>query len=68
MGIQLTAWVENIMGKGEIACYEQFLFYHNVFKSCLVLMRQNKYLWSEGLNQNSIKHKKTWDCDLIGKV
>ena len=34
------------MGKGEIACYS---FYHNVFKSCLLLMRQNEYLWSEGL-------------------
>ena len=27
MGIQLTAWVENIVGKGEIAHYEQFLLF-----------------------------------------
>ena len=25
MGIQLSDWVENIVGKGEIACYEQFI-------------------------------------------
>ena len=29
----------------------------NVFKSCLLLMRQNEYLWSKGLNQN---FRKTW--------
>ena len=27
MGIQLSAWVENIVGKGEIARYEQFLLF-----------------------------------------
>ena len=26
-----------------------FSFIHNVFKSCLSLMHQNKYLWSKGL-------------------
>ena len=40
------------MGKGEIAHYEQFLLFH-VFKSCLLLMRQNEYLGSKGL---SMKH------------
>ena len=25
-----------------------FSFSHNVFKSCLLLMRQNEYLWSKG--------------------
>ena len=27
MGIQLSDWVENIVGKGEIARYEQFLIF-----------------------------------------
>ena len=27
-----------------------FSFSNNVFKSCLLLMRQNEYLWSKGLN------------------
>ena len=26
-----------------------FSFSHNVFKSCLLLIRQNEYLWSKGL-------------------
>ena len=36
------------MGKEEIACCN-FFFSHNVFKSCLLLMRQNEYLWSKRL-------------------
>ena len=40
MGIQLFDLVENIVGKEEIACYEQ---------RCLLLMCQNEYLWSKGL-------------------
>ena len=26
-----------------------FSFSHNVFKSCILLMRQNEYLWIKGL-------------------
>ena len=36
------------MGKGEIACYEQFLLFPQCFQNVL-LMRENEYLWSEGL-------------------
>ena len=46
--VQLSDRVEilgNIVGKGEIAHYNQFLLSPNVFKSCLLLMRQNVYLW-----------------------
>ena len=32
MGIQLTACVENIVGKGEMACYEQFLLFPQYFQ------------------------------------
>ena len=32
MGIQLSAWVENIVGKGEIARYEQFLLFPQCFQ------------------------------------
>ena len=32
MGIQLNAWVENIVGKGEIAHYEQFLLLQQCFQ------------------------------------
>ena len=36
-----------MVGKAEIARYEQFFFSHNVFKCCLLLMRQNEYPWSK---------------------
>ena len=32
VGIQLTAWVENIVGKGEIARYGQFLLFPQCFQ------------------------------------
>ena len=32
MGIQLSACVENIVGKGEIARYEQFLLFPKCFQ------------------------------------
>ena len=49
MGIQLSDCVENIVGNGEIACYKQFLLFPQCFKSPLLLMSQNEYLWSKGL-------------------
>ena len=49
MGIQLFDKVENIVGKGEIVM-SNFSFSRNVFKSFLLLMRQNEYLWSKGLS------------------
>ena len=30
-----------------------FFFSHNVFKSCLLLMHQNQYLWRKGLTNKS---------------
>ena len=42
---------ENIVGKGEIAHYEQFLLFPQCFQKLLVvLMCQNEYLWSKLLN------------------
>ena len=37
MGIQLSARVENIVGKGEIARYEQFLLYPQCFQKQAVV-------------------------------
>ena len=54
MGIQLyDNWVQNIVVKGEIAFYEQFLLFPLGFQKLshsLLLMLQNEYLWSKGLN------------------
>ena len=42
MGIQLSDWVENIVGKKEkLLVMSNFSFSHHVFKSCLILMHQN---------------------------
>ena len=46
MGIQLSDRVENIVGKEEIARYEQFLLFPQCFQK-LLLMHQNEYLWSD---------------------
>ena len=37
MGIQLSDWVENIVGKGEIARYEQFLLFPQCFQKLSVV-------------------------------
>ena len=48
MGIQLSVWVENIVGKGEIARYEQFLLFPQCFKKQSVVDVLNEYQWSKG--------------------
>ena len=53
MGIQLPDLVENVVGKGKIARYKLLLLFQECFKSFLLLMRQNEYLLSKGLNCNS---------------
>ena len=37
MGIQLSVWVENIVGKEEIALYEQFLLFPQCFQKLPVV-------------------------------
>ena len=44
--------VENIVGKGEIACTSNFSFSHNVFKRLLSQVRQKVSLCGNGLNNN----------------
>ena len=41
---------KNIVAQGEIACFEQFLLCHNVFKSSLLQMRPNASASGKGLN------------------
>ena len=36
MGIQLSDWAENIVGKGEIAPYAQFLLFQQCFQKLSV--------------------------------
>ena len=37
MGIQLCDCVENIVGKGEIALYEQFLLFLRCFQKAVIM-------------------------------
>ena len=37
MGYNLSKWVENIVGKGEIALYEQFLLFPQCFQKLHVV-------------------------------
>ena len=36
MGIQFSAWIENTVGKGEIARYKQFLLFPQCFEKLFV--------------------------------
>ena len=45
-GMQLYDWVENIVGKGEIARYEQFLVFPQYFQS-LSVVDASKWVYVE---------------------
>ena len=43
---KFSRWIENTVGKGEIACYEQFLLYPQCFqKTCTAVMRKPRLVW-----------------------
>ena len=42
-------WVENNVGKGEIARYKQFLLFPRVFKRHVLQARKNQGLFGKGL-------------------
>ena len=44
MGIQLSDRVENIVEKGEIACYEQFLLFPQCFQKMYDVDASKEYL------------------------
>ena len=46
----LIEW-KTLREKEELLVTSNFFFSHNVFKSCLLLVRQNEYLWSKGLTE-----------------
>ena len=52
-GRKFPKWVENSVGKGEIACYKQFLLFpHSVFKRLVLQTRKNQGLFGKGLTLN----------------
>ena len=48
-GRKFSKQVENTVGKGEIAHYEQFLLSHSVFKRLVLQTRKNQGLFGKGL-------------------
>ena len=51
MGIQLSdySYLKTLWEKKKLPFTSNFSFSHNVFKSWLLLVRQNEYIWSKGL-------------------
>ena len=47
---KLSIWVENTWENGEIARYEQFSFFHGVFKRLVLETHENQSLFGKGLN------------------
>ena len=61
--------VENIVGKGEIACTSNFSFSHNVFKRLLSQRHQKVSLCWNGLNRSKpepVKIQRTIDIQCTG--
>ena len=44
--------LKTLWEKEKLLIMSSFSFFQNVFKSCLLLMRKNEYLWSKGFTQN----------------
>ena len=71
---QLSNELKTLWEKEKLLVTSNLSFSHNVFKSCLLLMRQNEYLWSKGLtpHQNIMFHLLTFltslnlDLNVIG--
>ena len=53
--IMFFKWVENTVGKGEIARYEQFSFFQSVFKRLVLQTSKIQGLSGKGLTKR--KHK-----------
>ena len=53
--------VENIVSKGEIARFEQFLLLSLFSKSCLLQRRQKASIWGKGLNPNQSISQSMWE-------
>ena len=51
-GRKISKQVENTLGKGEIACYEQFLLYPQCFLKTYHADTKNKGLFGKGLSPN----------------
>ena len=62
MGIELSDWVENILGKEEIAHYKQFLLFPQYFQKLSVVDASKRvsmeYLWIKELTKFEVSIRK----------
>ena len=54
MGYNYLTEYKNLWEKEKLLVMSNFFISHYVFKSCLLLMCQNEYLWSKGLTNPSV--------------
>ena len=68
MGRELSKWVENTLGKGEIAHYEQFLLFPQCFqKACFTGASKGVIVW-EWVNGDSSQIHVSWTERQVGKA
>ena len=66
---KFSKWVENTVGKGEIARYEQFLLFPQCFLTRFVSEgRQKVSLCGNGLNLNTPREGHLWKTSLERKT
>ena len=53
-GRKFFKWIENTVGKGEIARYEQFLLFPKCFQRLVLQTRKNQRLFGKGLKACTI--------------
>ena len=58
--IKFSIWVENTVGKGEIARYERFLLFQQCFKRIVLQTRKNQGLFWKGLYALSLNKSSTF--------
>ena len=55
-GRKLSKQIQNTEGKGEIACYEQFLLFPQCFQRHVLKTRKNQVLFGKGLSELPPRH------------
>ena len=63
-GRKLSKWVENTVGKGEIARMSNFSFSRSVFKRLLLQKHKNQGLFGKGLNKRLLNSGFGDTCDM----
>ena len=72
MGYNYMIEKKTLWEKEKLLIMSNFFFSHGVFKSCLLLIRENEYLWSNGLNLRIVSERnkkgvgrKKWHEEMI---